>query len=129
MNALSQQNRGKLLLVDDDGADLAHHTAILQREGYEVLALASFAEAASRAKQEDFDLIIVAQGSRAFEGRTVLTCLAGREKRTPVLVLTRHVDVECYMEAVQLGALEYLEMPVVPAQLAQAVVRHLRSNR
>jgi len=41
-------------------------------------------------------------------------------------VLTRSVDMNCYLEAMQLGAVDYLEKPLPPAQFLRIVETHLR---
>ncbi len=118
--------RKKLLIVDDDTDDLHYYSAILQKQGYEVRSLGSYEQAAGCLPREDFDLIIVSQGSRDFEGRAVLSRAIEREPRVPVLVLTRHVDMGCYLEAMQMGAFDYLEKPLPPSEVAGLVARHLR---
>jgi FixJ family two-component response regulator len=44
----------------------------------------------------------------------------------PVLVLTRHPNMHCYLEAMQLGAFDYVEKPVEPSALANMVEMHMR---
>jgi DNA-binding NtrC family response regulator len=129
MESKSQQRKGKVLLVDDRPDDLVYYAGVLLREGYDVRPLASFEEAAACVEREDFDLIIVSQGTREFEGRIVLSNIGKREDRPPVLVLTQSVDVECYLETVQLGGADYLEKPLAAAQMAQAVARYMRHGR
>ncbi len=64
------------------------------------------------------------QGSRAFEGR----CVPERAIRAiPVLVVTRCYDLECYLKAMELGAVDYLEEPVDVPELVRLITGHLRS--
>ena len=118
--------RKRLLLVDDDSEDLLYYSAILQRQGYEVISLTSYSEGAAYLEREEFDLVIVSQGGLNFEGRAVLARAIERDRHTPVLVLTRSVDIPCYMEAMQLGAFDYLEKPLAPSEMANLVAKHLR---
>ncbi len=76
--------------------------------------------------KETYDFVVVSQGSRAFEGRFLLERVMTVDRRTPVLVLTRSVDMYCYMEAMQLGAVDYLEKPLPPAEIVRIVETHLR---
>jgi FixJ family two-component response regulator len=48
------------------------------------------------------------------------------DRHTPVLVLTRSVDMHCYLEAMQLGAVDYLEKPLPAAEILRIVEIHLR---
>ncbi len=116
----------KVLVVDEDVRDLHYYSAILRQQGYEVRACASYAEGALCLKTELFDFIVVSQGSRAFEGRSVLERAIEISRRTPVVVLTACLDMGCYLEAMQLGAVDYVEKPVVASEIARLLETHLR---
>lgn len=116
---------GKLLLVCEDAEYLRDCCSSLRENGYETACSASFAEAAGSVEQEAFDLIIVAQGSPAFEGRAVLERAIEKDRHTRILVLTRAVDMNSYLEAMQLGAWDYLEKPTDASKVAQLVKMHL----
>ena len=118
--------RRRVLLVDEDARDLQSYSAVLQEEGYEVRACESFAQGVECLDKEAYDFVVVSQGSRAFEGRFLLEQVMTVDRRTPVLVLTRSVDMYCYMEAMQLGAVDYLEKPLPPAEIVRIVETHLR---
>jgi two-component system phosphoglycerate transport system response regulator PgtA len=118
--------RRRVLLVDEDARDLQYYGAVLQEEGYEVRACESFAQGVECLDKETYDFVVVSQGSRAFEGRFLLERVMAVDRRTPVLVLTRSVDMYCYMEAMQLGAVDYLEKPLPPAEIVRIVETHLR---
>lgn len=72
--------------------------------------------------------MVVSQGSQAFEGRTVLERAMQLDRRRPVLVLTRCMSMQCYLEAMQLGAVDYIEKPVPPAELLRFVRTHVAST-
>jgi two-component system phosphoglycerate transport system response regulator PgtA len=118
--------RRRVLLVDEDARDLQYYGAVLQEEGYEVRACESFAQGVECLDKETYDFVVVSQGSRAFEGRFLLERVMTVDRRLPVLVLTRSVDMYCYMEAMQLGAVDYLEKPLPPAEIVRIVETHLR---
>jgi DNA-binding response OmpR family regulator len=118
--------RRKVLLVEEDSRDLRYYSAILEQQGYEVKGCPSYAEGLRSLGGRSFDFIIVSQGSRAFEGRTLLERVLTIDRRTPVLVLTRCVDMGCYLDAMQMGAVDYLEKPLAPSDLTRVVKTHLR---
>ena len=118
--------RGRVLLVDEDPRDLAHYRAILQEQGYEVWCSSGFEEAVVCVGREVFDCVFVSQGSRSFEGRTILERAMEIDRHIPVVVLTRCLDMGCYLEAMQLGAVDYLEKPLTASQMAWLVETHLR---
>jgi ActR/RegA family two-component response regulator len=70
-----------------------------------------YQEGAKRIESDDFVYAIVNQGSAAFEGRCVLERAAQLQLRTPILVVARCMDIHCYLDAMELGAVDYLERP------------------
>jgi DNA-binding NtrC family response regulator len=117
-----------VLLVDEDANDIRSYSSLFEQEGYAVRACHTHADALRWLESEAFDFVIVSQGSRKFEGRSVLKRANEIDRRLPVLVLARCHDVGCYLEAIQLGALDYLEKPLPPQELLRLVKRHLRAG-
>jgi len=120
--------RRRLLVVDEDLEDLLYYSAVLQHQGYEVCSIPSYQDGAKWVGREDFDLILVSQGSPNFEGRSVLARAIERDRHAPVVVLSRSVDMPCYIEAMQSGALDYMEKPLLPSEIEQLVKKHLRTR-
>ena len=116
----------RVLLVDEDANDLRSYSSLFEQEGYAVRACATYADALRWLESEVCDFIIVSQGSHKFEGRSVLKRANEIDRGLPVLVLARCHDVRCYLEAIQLGAMDYLEKPLPPQELLRLVKNHLR---
>jgi DNA-binding NtrC family response regulator len=121
--------RGRILLVDEDEKDLKHFTTLLGRMGYSVRAFVNYREAEGCLEHEHFDFVIVSQGSPAFETHDLVQLTLARDRHTPVVVLTRYLEMNCYLEAMQLGALDYLEKPLAPAELERLVTTHCQPRR
>lgn len=117
-----------VLLVDEDANDLRSFSSLFEQEGYAVRACGTHADALRWLESEVFNFIVVSQGSREFEGRSVLKRANEIDRSLPVLVLARCHDVACYLEAIQLGALDYLEKPLSPQELLRWVGSHLRAR-
>jgi DNA-binding response OmpR family regulator len=107
----------RILLVNKDPQDLAYYREILQKLGCYVLASSSFAEGVQCLGCEPFDLIILDQGSGRFEGQQVLAQAMEVDVELRVLVLARAYDKGCHLEAMQSGALDYLEGPLSAAEI------------
>ncbi len=116
----------KVLLVDENQKDLHYYARVLEQFGYEVRAFDTYAQAEGCLEGEPFDFVVVSQGSRAFEGRSLLEHVKMIDRYLPVVVLTRAVEMECYLEAMQLGAVDYLEKPLPPATIGRLVETHVR---
>ena len=102
-------NGARILVVNKDPRDLSYYATILKRAGCLVRATSSFAEGAQHVERELHDLILLDQGSGGFEGRKVLATAMEVDPELRVLVLARSHDNTCYLEAMQSGALDYLE--------------------
>lgn len=79
--------------------------------GFSVHACNSYAEGIRQLESGAVGFIIVGQGSRFFEGRYVLERAAEMHRNIPIIVVTRCLNIRCYLEAMDLGAVDYLERP------------------
>jgi len=114
----------KVLLVDLNSRDLEYYRSVLLGQGHEARACASYDEGTLLLDRERFDLIIVNQGSRNFEGRVLVKRAIEIDRHLPVLVLTECLDMSCYLEAMQLGAADYVEKPLSAEEVARLVQTH-----
>jgi DNA-binding response OmpR family regulator len=119
--------RPKILIVDDNLDDLRWCSRILEHEGYEVDACNSYEEGAAHAAMGSYDFVLVGQGGPNFEGQEVVRRATQLNRHTPVLVVTRCLEMSCYLEAMQLGALDYLEMPIPAPFLLREIETHVHS--
>jgi DNA-binding NtrC family response regulator len=78
---------------------------------YDFVLCSSYEEGARQIVTEEFDFAIVSQGSASFEGRCVLERAAERQRNVPIVVVARCLDTHSYLEAMELGAVDYLERP------------------
>ncbi|HMD84932.1 MAG TPA: response regulator [Terriglobia bacterium] len=117
----------KVLLVDEEAGDLRILRLILEGQGFEVFTCTTFEAGIQCLETETFDFVVVSQGTQAFEGRRVLDRAMQLNRHLPVLVLTRCIEMPCYLEAMQMGAIDYLEKPVPPADLLRFVRAHVAS--
>ncbi|MFZ0964055.1 MAG: response regulator [Terriglobia bacterium] len=111
----------RVLLVDEDASDLRGLHLILEGQGFEVFTCTTFESGIQLLEKESVDFVVVSQGSQAFEGRRVLDRAMKLDRHRPVLVVTRCMDMPCYLEAMQMGAIDYLEKPVPAADLLRFV--------
>jgi DNA-binding response OmpR family regulator len=114
-----------ILLVDDDVSHLEHQARTLRQEGLHVVSCATYAAALDQLECGGFDLVAVSQGGPSFEGRCVLERAMLADSRTCVLVFASWADMGAYVEAMGLGAVDYLEKPVNPRELIYVIKRHL----
>ncbi|MGA2078331.1 MAG: response regulator [Terriglobia bacterium] len=118
-----------VLLVFEELEDLEDYGSLLCTLGYSIRMCNSAAEGIKTLETENFSLVIVGQGTPAFEGRQVLERSLQLDPNVPVLIIARALNVHCYLDAMDLGAIDYLERPepedmawVVNAQIHRASV-------
>jgi two-component system response regulator HydG len=121
--------RGRVLLVDDDAKDLKHFSTLLGRLGYSVQAFADHRQAEASLEHGYFDLVLICQGSPVLEMHRLTRFTVGRNRYTPVVVLTRCPEIESYVEAMQLGAADYVEKPLSPAELERLVTTYCKPQQ
>jgi len=123
----SAVRRPHILLVDEATTDREHYRQLLHDNGFEVWACSNYDDGARCLDSKQFDGIVVDQGSPAFEGRRVLEHSVTIDRCLPVIVITRYHDMGCYLEAMQLGAVDYLEKPLTAQAIIWVLKTHLPS--
>ena len=120
-----------VLLVDEDLEYLESMRGIIHGSGHSVNACNSYTEGIRQLESEAFDIVVVGQGSRNFEGRCVLECATAFDRQLPVVVVARNVEMGCYLEAMQLGAVDYISPGLSGSEIIRAVQTHalLRKSR
>jgi DNA-binding NtrC family response regulator len=121
--------RGRILLVDEEQKDLKYFAALLGRMGFSVRAFTNYREAEACLGHEHFDFAMVSQGSPAFETHRLVQLTLSLNRHTPVVVLTRSLEISCYLEAMQLGAVDYLEKPLAAKEIERLVATHFEPKR
>jgi DNA-binding NtrC family response regulator len=110
-----------VLLIDEDLEQLEWVGRIIQGIGYRVQACDSYAAGMRQLMAGSFDVIIVGQGSPEFEGRCVLECASEFNRDLAVITVARHLEMSCYLEAMQLGAVDYLAGPFAVQEMARVM--------
>lgn len=119
----------KILIVDDEAGVLLTTCAILQQEGYDVEAAASGVEAVEAIRQRHYDLVLTDLKMPGIDGLGVLAEVRKCSPLTVTVMMTGYGSVVSALDAVQLGAYEYLLKPIEVEDLKQAVRRSLERKR
>jgi signal transduction histidine kinase len=119
----------RILVVDDEPNVLLTVQAILSQEGYEVDAVPDGAAALRAIRGRHYDLVLTDLKMPGVDGLGVLAEVRKRSPSTVTLMMTGYGSVDSALEAVQLGAYEYLVKPTEIPELKQAVRRSLERKR
>ncbi|HVV49541.1 MAG TPA: sigma-54 dependent transcriptional regulator, partial [Polyangia bacterium] len=96
--------------------------AILRREGYDVITAANGLEALGGMK-DGVHTVITDLKMPGLDGMGLLKRLSSDYPDVPVVMITAHGSVESAVEAVKLGAFDYLEKPFEQEQIRQVVAK------
>ncbi len=111
----------KILVVEDRDTLRRMLVRSLEQEGYEVHAAASGEEAIELADLAPLDLVLTDLKLPGCSGIDVLAAIRAQQPTTPVVVMTGYGTVETAVEAMKLGAIDFLEKPVDIDALFQLV--------
>lgn len=114
----------RILVVDDEAGLREFMVDALELEGHDVSAARDGREAIARVDRESFDLVITDLKMPVVGGMEVVRKLASEQPETQVIVVTAHGSVESAVEAMKLGAFDYLQKPLgSPDELCQLAAR------
>jgi DNA-binding NtrC family response regulator len=123
------QSHEKVLVVDDEENARIALRAILQEEGYEVDSVANGYEALEFLRQHKVNVVISDLRMPEMNGLSFLRELNRHYPSTRVIMVTAYGGVESYLEAIQLGAFEYIHKPVKVDELKNIMHKMLAENR
>jgi len=108
---VSEQTK-KILVVDDEENARLGLSRLLAREGFDVDSVANGYEALDYLRQNEVNLIVTDINMPEMNGITFLKELNKSHPLSNVIMITAYGGVESYIEAMNLGAFEYINKPV-----------------
>jgi DNA-binding NtrC family response regulator len=120
---------GRILVVDDDDAQLRLLSTVLGADGWSVLT-ASSGEEAARLLQggEEADVILSDLLMPGMDGKELLGLVRESRPEIPVIVMTAYASVDSAVELLHAGAFHYLAKPIKLPELQIVVRRALESS-
>lgn len=113
-----------ILLVEDDAGLREALQDTLQLAQYDVLQADSAEDALLQLKQHKVQLIISDVQMGGVSGLTLLRTVREQYPKIPVLMMTAYATVQAAVEAIRLGAVDYLAKPFAPEVLLNTVGRY-----
>ncbi|MBP7693903.1 MAG: sigma-54-dependent Fis family transcriptional regulator, partial [Anaerolineales bacterium] len=112
-----------ILVVDDDETTLAFLCPLLSDNGYDVRAATTLAAAHGHIARGEADIVVLDVQLPDGYGPSLLERLNRDHLNLPVIVVTGYGEIEMAVEAMKLGAQDFIQKPVDVARLRQAVGR------
>ena len=104
--------KANLLIVDDEQGIRQSLSAILQDEGYRILAVASGEECLRALEDDGFQVVLLDIWLADEDGLEVLRQIQEKHPETVVVMISGHGTVETAVKATKLGAFDFLEKPL-----------------
>ena len=111
----------KVLVIDDEKVVLDSVNKILADEGYDVETNLSGREGLKEALNSDYDIVLTDIMMPDIGGMKVLRDIKRKKPSLPVVMITGYASVKSSVQAMKLGAADYVEKPFTPDQLIKAV--------
>src|SRR6202453_3364505 len=118
-----------VLIIDDDGGIRQTLGTALESQGHNVAAVANRAAAEKKLRAESFEVAFLDIRLGADNGLDLLPELLRLSPRLAVIVITAYSSIESAVQAVHLGAFDYLAKPFKPAQIAQVMERVAKTRQ
>lgn len=119
--------RHSILIVDDEASIREFLEIMLKREGYAVEACASAEEALKTLSRANFSVVITDIAMPGMNGVELLHKVKQKNPDTAVIIITAHGSTESAVEAMKLGASDYLTKPFQIEEMKVSIATCLRT--
>lgn len=115
----------RILVADDEPAICDAFTRMLAQDGHETLIASNGQQAVEIAERERLDGIFLDVRMPGLDGLTALGRIRAADPDVPVVVMTAHGTLDTAMEALRLGAFDYLGKPLDLGRIRALLARML----
>ncbi len=118
----------RILVVDDERIVCESCQRILEEEGYEVEIALGGQEAFEKMKENPFDIVITDLKMPTIDGMDVLRHFRKEYSEAIIIMITGFSTVETAVEAMKLGAFDYIPKPFTPDEVSIVVKKALEKR-
>ncbi|MFC2136644.1 response regulator [Bacteroidota bacterium] len=121
------QEKRKILVIDDSITNVVLLNAILSEEGYEIITVFNVSDAFNEMNKHFPDLVLLDLQMPVLDGFDFLEKIKSknRYKDIPIIVVTAYCDDANINKALSLGANDYIEKPIDIDQLYNKISKTL----
>lgn len=120
----------RVLVVDDDRLIREMVRDSLAEEGFRVVVAASGSEALDRLRDDGpFAVMITDLSMREMDGLELMEIAKRDHPKTDIIVLTGYASLESALQAMRLGAADYLRKPIRPPEIVYGIKRTMLRRR
>jgi DNA-binding NtrC family response regulator len=124
----SEVSNVRILVVDDEMIVCESCKRILEEEGYEVETALSGKEAFEKMKANPFDIVLTDLKMPGIDGMEVLRTFRKEYPDSIIIMITGFSTVETAVEAIKLGAFDYIPKPFTPDEVSIVVKKAIEKK-
>ena len=121
--------KGRVLIIDDQRNMRATLAMLLRGNGYEVEAAANGREGQELGAAGAYDLVLTDLRMGELDGIDVLRAIKQAQPLTEVIVMTAYGTIESAVEAMKLGAFDYIQKPFSEQELLVRTSKAIETRR
>ena len=122
-------SNARLLIVDDEKVALRNLEHVMKKEGYDVTATQSGANALAHLEKQDFDIVLTDLRMEKVDGMQILQKCRANHPDTEVILITGYATLESAVEAMKHGAYYYIAKPYRLDEVRKVVAEALEKIR
>jgi len=120
---------GAVLVVDDEPAVLESSSLLLKEYGYNVTSSSGAEDAIRRFQENSIDVVLTDIVMPSVSGIELLREIHDINPATPVILMTAYADMEKVMDAIKIGAFDFIIKPFTAELLVHSVEKAVHYNK
>lgn len=121
------EHLASILVVDDEEDIRDGLSTLLKDSGYRVDVAAHGLDALEKIREDDFDLVITDIRMPVMDGMEFLEKIKTKKNKIKVIMMTAFGEIETYLEALNFGAIEYINKPIKFGELRRIISKVLEN--
>ncbi|MFH1421473.1 MAG: response regulator [Planctomycetota bacterium] len=119
----------KVLVVDDEEVICQSVKKILAKKNFEVDKALSASEALNMMKKEHYSVVVTDLMMPKITGMQLLKEIKKSKPETAVIMITGYATIKTAVQAIKLGAFDYIPKPFTPEELTSVTIRAIERTR
>ncbi|MFA4992250.1 MAG: sigma-54 dependent transcriptional regulator [Candidatus Omnitrophota bacterium] len=119
----------RILIVDDEPLVRRSLYEILRADGYMASMASDAEEALDKMKKSDYDIVISDMKMPRMDGIDLLKKIKSDYPRTEVVLITGFGNIETAVEAMKIGAFDYITKPIMDNEIKLIIEKIMERNR
>jgi len=125
---MTTPGKHRILVVDDEVTVCKSIRQALLREDYEIDMAYSGEEALAKEAEQSYDVMIIDLMMPGMSGMDLLKMVKSRSPKVRLIMVTGYPTVRNTLQAMQLGAVDFLPKPFLPSTLRNLVATALKGG-